>query len=82
MKLEPIYGYGWSAQDHLNLRATPEPFVVRIVQSSEGSWSGIVETGGHEFEGSIVHLSNRHEPSDGVVNIKVEGLASGWARMI
>ena len=79
MKLEPIYGYGWSAPDRPGTRDTPEPFVIRIAQSTEGVFSGVVDTVGHEFEGLLMRLSNRHEQPDGIVNVEVEGAANGWA---
>lgn len=79
MKLKPIYGYGWSAFDAPGTRQTPAPFTVRVLESSEGAWTGTVETSGHEFDSRTVRFSKRHEEFDGIVNVVVELTASGWA---
>ena len=77
----PVYGFGWVAVGESCVRDTPAPFQVRLKQHPDSSWTGTVETSGHEFEGLTVRLSQRLERWEGTVNVEVGKAADGYAEV-
>ena len=82
LKIEPMYGFGWSAAGLPGTRDTPAPFSIRLTHSTDGEWNGKVETPGHEFQGRNVCLTQRHRDFDGIVNVVVVGAATGFAAIV
>ena len=79
LTVKPIYGYGWSGAVSGCTRDTPLPFSARVTGAPDTGWTGNVEMSGHEFDGQAISLTKRHILFDGVVNVEIEGLATGWA---
>lgn len=83
LSIEPIYGWGWTGAPPNPTRDTPEPFAMLLTRSERGAWQGVVQSGGHEFDGQPVDLSQRLTIWDGQVNVAVgppgQWITQGWA---
>lgn len=82
LEVTPTYGMGWWV-DGKSYDGVPAPFSVSVEAHQAGSWTGIVVSKGHIFEGRTVELSHRHVEPSGHLNVAIgpDGYATGFATM-